>query len=58
MLELNYNKSIKKGHTHVCPINTKVINHHVYRHTYAPCYTCCEENEVCHVNEGSCCCFR
>jgi len=43
---------------HVCPINTRVINHHVYRHTYSPCYTCCEENEVCHVNEGSCCCFR
>ncbi|MBQ7140063.1 MAG: hypothetical protein IJO32_01010 [Bacilli bacterium] len=43
---------------HVCPVNTKIINHHVYRHTYAPCYTCSEENEVCHVQEGSCCCFR
>ena len=43
---------------HVCPVNTKVINHHVYRHTYSPCYTCCEENEICHVNEESCCCFR
>lgn len=43
---------------HICPVNTKVINHHIYRHTYSPCYTCCEENQVCQVNEGSCCCFR
>ena len=43
---------------HVCPINTKIINHHVYRHTYSPCYSCCEENQVCQVNEGSCCCFK
>ncbi len=43
---------------HVCPINTKIINHHVYRHTYSPCYSCCEENEVCQINEGSCCCFK
>ena len=39
---------------HVCPINTRIINHHIYRHTYSPCYTCCEENEVCNVNEGCC----
>lgn len=43
---------------HVCPINTKIINHHVYKHTYSPCYSCCEENEVCQINEGSCCCFK
>ena len=39
---------------HVCPINTRIINHHIYRHTYSPCYTCCEENEVCNVMEGCC----
>lgn len=39
---------------HVCPINTRIVNHHIYRHTYSPCYTCCEENEVCNVND--CCC--
>lgn len=39
---------------HVCPINTRIINHHIYRHTYSPCYTCCEENEVCNVNDGCC----
>lgn len=39
---------------HICPINTRVINHHIYRHTYTPCYTCCEENEVCNVYDGCC----
>lgn len=24
---------------HVIPIHTKMINHHIYRHTYSPCYT-------------------
>lgn len=42
---------------HVCPINTRVINHHIYRHTYTPCYTCCEVNECSNVYEGSCCNF-
>ena len=40
---------------HVCPINTRVVNHHIYRHTYTPQYTCCEENDKCDVYEGSCC---
>ena len=35
---------------HIQPINTRVINHHIYRHTYSPSYTCTEENEVCNVN--------
>ena len=35
---------------HVKPINTRIINHHIYRHTYTPCYTCTEENEICNVN--------
>ena len=43
---------------HICPINTRIINHHVYKHVYKPCYTCCEENQVCHINEGNCNCFR
>ena len=29
---------------HICPINTRIINNHVYQHTYQPRYTCCEEN--------------
>ncbi len=40
---------------HVCPCNTRIVNHHIYRHTYSPCYTCCEENEVCNVYENKCC---
>lgn len=39
---------------HICPINTRVINHHIYRHTYTPCYTCCEENEICNVYDNCC----
>ena len=39
---------------HICPVNTRIINHHIYKHTYSPCYTCCEENEICNVNEGCC----
>lgn len=31
---------------HIMPCNTRIINHHIYRHTYRPEYTCCEENVV------------
>lgn len=37
---------------HIVPINTRVINHHIYKHSYTPCYTCCEENVVCNVYDG------
>ena len=40
---------------HVVPVETKIINHHIYRHTYTPCYSCCEENEVCNVYDNKCC---
>ena len=43
---------------HICPINTRIINNHIYRHTYQPRYTCQEENRVCQQQCGSCCCFR
>ena len=43
---------------HVCPINTRIINNHIFRHTYQPRYTCCEENRVCQQQCGSCCQFR
>lgn len=43
---------------HVCPVNTRIVNHHIYRHTFSPCYTCCEENEVCNVTDCcNPCCF-
>lgn len=43
---------------HVCPINTRIINNHVYKHTYQPRYTCCEENTCTNIQCGSCCCFK
>ena len=43
---------------HVCPIRTRVINHHIFKHTYCPQYSCCEENVVCNIDQGTCCNFR
>lgn len=43
---------------HVCPINTRIINNHIFRHTYQPRYTCCEENVVTQQQCGSCCQFK
>ena len=51
------NKEIIHEVQHICPINTRIVNHHIYRHTYSPCYTCCEENVCSDVYEGSCCNF-
>ena len=27
---------------HVMPIHTKIVNHHIYKHSYTPCYTMSE----------------
>ena len=40
---------------HIKQCNTRIINHHVYRHTFQPCYTCCEENVVENVFGQRCC---
>ena len=40
---------------HIIPCNTRIINHHIYRHTYMPTYSCCEENDVQNVYERRCC---
>ena len=40
---------------HIQPIKTRIINHHIYHHTYKPCYTCCEENEICNVYDQNPC---
>lgn len=37
---------------HICPVHTRIINHHVYKHVYTPYYTCSEENEICNVDPG------
>lgn len=39
---------------HVCPVHTRIINHHVFKHTYRPCYTCSEENVCSNVQCGRC----
>ena len=38
---------------HICPMNTRIINNHIFRHTYQPRYTCCEENVVTNQQCGS-----
>lgn len=43
---------------HTCPIHTRIINHHIYKHTYRPVYTCSEENVCSNVQCGSCCDFK
>ena len=43
---------------HTCPIHTRIINHHVYKHTYRPVYTCSEENVCSNVQCGSCSQFK
>lgn len=40
---------------HIIPCHTKVINHHIYRHTYQPCYSYSEEDEASEVYEPKCC---
>ena len=46
MQERIVNKTIVHQVPHICPINTRIINNHVYKHTYCPRYTCCVENRV------------
>ncbi|MBE6161380.1 MAG: hypothetical protein E7158_04090 [Firmicutes bacterium] len=40
---------------HIVPCNTRIINHHIYRHNYIPQYTSCEENEYSNVYGPKCC---
>ena len=58
MQEKCVHRTIMHEISHICPIRTKVINHHVYRHTYRPEYSCCEENVVSNIDNGGCCNFR
>ena len=57
MQERQVNRTIIHQVPHVCPIRTRIINHHIYKHTYNNCYTCTEENDICNVNEGCSCKF-
>ncbi len=52
------NRTIVHNVPHICPVETKIVNHHVFKHTYQPAYSCCEENVCSEVQCGSCSCFR
>lgn len=41
---------------HIQPVHTRVINRHIYHHSYQPCYTMSEENVVFNVYGGNPCC--
>ncbi len=58
MQEKCVHRTIMHEVNHICPIRTKIINHHVYRHTYRPEYSCCEENVVSNIDNGGCSCFK
>ena len=51
-------KCIQKDYVHevmhVCPIHTRVVNNHIYKHTYVPEYTCSEENVCSNYDECQC----
>ena len=44
----------KKGQGHYIPVNTRIVNHHIYKHTYQPVFTCTTEDEVCNVYDNKC----
>lgn len=58
IMEPMVNKCIEKEFVHevphICPVNTHVINKHIYKHTYAPQFTCTEENQVVNIDCGGC----
>lgn len=37
---------------HIVPCNTRIINHHIYKHSYVPQYTCTEENECSNIYDN------
>ena len=51
-------KCIKKDFiheiVHVCPVHTRIVNNHIYKHTYVPEYTCSEENVCTNVDDNCC----
>lgn len=58
MQERVVNRTFVHEVPHVCPMRTRIINHHIFRHTYRPEYSCCEQNVVSQEQCGSCCNFR
>ena len=40
---------------HIIPCHTTMVNHHIYKHTYQPCYSYSEEDETSEVYGPNCC---
>lgn len=38
---------------HIKPVHTRIVNHHIYHHTFTPCFTCSEEDEICNVYDDN-----
>ena len=49
------NRTIVHNVPHICPVRTKIVNHHIFKHTYQPEFSCCEENVCSEMQCGSCC---
>ncbi len=58
MRERVINRTIVHEVPHICPLRTRIINNHVYRHTYRQEHSCCSEDKVTNVQCGSCCDFN
>lgn len=43
---------------HVCPTRTRIINNHVFKHTFRQTHSCCSEDKVTNIQCGSCCNFN
>lgn len=39
---------------HIMPIHTKIVNHHIYKHSYTPCYSI-SECDTCENVYDPCC---
>ena len=37
---------------HICPVHTRIVNNHIYKHSYMPEYTCSEENICTNINDS------
>ena len=49
------NRTIVHNVPHICPVRTRIVNHHVFKHTYQPEFSCQEENVCSEIQCGSCC---
>jgi len=58
MRERVINRTIVHEVPHVCPTRTRIINNHVFKHTFRQTHSCCSEDKVTNIQCGSCCDFN